>query len=120
MSTAAGKEEVFTTTLQSVASQLQLYRLQHQDRIPDFARYPKWEQLLQKTDDAGSVSPRGRIGPYIQKVPVNPHNGFSAVEVVDQDPPAGFKPKSRNVGWIVNSESGVLWGTDAKGAVIPR
>jgi hypothetical protein len=53
-------------------------------------------------------------------VPVNPHNGFTAAAVVDQDPPAGFKPKGRNVGWVVNSENGYLWGTDAKGVVIPR
>jgi hypothetical protein len=118
--TPAGRQEVFRTTHQALASQLHLYRLQHQDQLPDFARYPQWEQLLKKTDEDGSVSPRGRFGPYIMKVPVNPHNGFTAAAVVDQDPPAGFKPKGRNVGWVVNSENGYLWGTDAKGVVIPR
>jgi type II secretory pathway pseudopilin PulG len=120
MSTPAGRQEVFVTTLGTLRSQVQLYRLQHQDTIPDFRRYPQWEQLLKKTDADGSISPRGQFGPYVVKLPVNPHNGFSAAEVVDTDPPAGFKAKGANVGWVVNSDSGILWGTDAKGVVIQR
>jgi type II secretory pathway pseudopilin PulG len=119
-STPAGKQELFESAVQTVASQIQLYRLQHQDRVPDFARYPQWEQLLKKTDDSGTISPRGRFGPYLQKLPVNPYNGFSAAETVDQDPPAGFKPRGGSVGWVVSSENGRIWGTDAKGVVIPR
>jgi general secretion pathway protein G len=119
-STPAGKEELFASTAQTVGSQIQLYRLQHQDRVPDFRRYPQWEQLLKKTDESGAVSARGQFGPYLSKVPVNPHNGFSAAETVDQDPPAGFTPGGGSVGWVVSSESGRLWGTDAKGATVPH
>jgi general secretion pathway protein G len=120
MNSPGGRQEVFVTTLQTLRSQVQLYRLQHQDNIPDLRRYPKWDQLLKKTNADGSISPKGQYGPYLRDVPVNPHNGFSAAELVDQDPPAGFKPKGAEIGWVVNSDSGILWGTDAKGVVIQR
>jgi hypothetical protein len=120
MNSPGGRQEVFVTTLQTLRSQVQLYRLQHQDNIPDLRRYPKWDQLLKKTNADGSISPKGQYGPYLRDVPVNPHNGFSAAELVDQDPPAGFKPKGTEIGWVVNSDSGILWGTDAKGVVIQR
>src|SRR5687768_6602493 len=96
------------TNLQLLRSQLELYKLQHNDNWPDFRTYPKAEQLVRFTTedgrlyDASGKPPAGsegpRHGPYLRKVPPNPLNGAAEVATVDGDvsegdtvtPPAGF------------------------------
>ena len=118
MATPRGREEHLRSMVQTLRSQVALYRLQHQDEIPDFGRYPAWEQMLKKTEADGSISPKGRHGAYLLSLPVNPLNGFSNVEVVARQPRLGHKVKGERIGWVVDSEVGRVWPTDADGAVI--
>jgi hypothetical protein len=113
----AGKEEVRRALVQTLRSQLMLYKLQHQDELPDFNRFPNWEQLLKKTDADGSVSRKAMYGPYLVDKPVNPSNGFSAVEVVNT-PPDALHKAGANIGWVVDTRTGRLWATDEEANVI--
>jgi hypothetical protein len=118
LTTAAGKAEVFQSLVQTLRSQLALYRLQHQDQLPDFRRYPLWEQLLNKTDATGAVLARGPLGPYLPTMPVNPMNGWTAVALFDGEPAAGLQPEGLRIGWVIDSNTGKVWGTDHRGQVI--
>jgi hypothetical protein len=49
--------------------------------------------------------------------PVNPANGFTAVEVVDSPPDALHKAGAK-IGWIFDTRTGRVWATDEEANVI--
>ena len=53
--------------LQQVRSQLQLYRLQHDNAYPTDID----AQLTSKTDVDGTINPAGALGPYLRSFPDN-------------------------------------------------
>ncbi len=109
------------TTVQTLRSQIALYKLQHDDRLPDLLRYPRWQQITGKTDAAGNFHPRPgaqAFGPYTQETPVNSLNGSSSVQVLPGAPPAGFRP-NYGVGFVFDSETGKIWGADGRGGLLP-
>ena len=118
--TPAARMDMFQSTLQIARSQIELYKLQHGDRLPDF-RSHQWEQLLKTTDQDGKFTRGARYGPYMHAAPKNPFNGFSNVEVTN-DPAAGpgYRAKGSQVGWVLDQNAGKLWGTDANGVVIAQ
>lgn len=63
-----------TSLLQTVRSQVELYKLQHGDALPDLTS--NWDALL-KTSTYGT--PSQTFGPYLQTEPRNPMNGSSTV-----------------------------------------
>jgi hypothetical protein len=86
-------------------SQVALYMLQHNDAVPDFGKYPKWEQLTGTTDRAGNLVAAGGsarvVGPYMQKAPTNPTNGMDTVAVApSRVRPGDPTPGGRIVGWV--------------------
>ena len=93
--------------LQTVRSQVELYKVQHLDNFPgwnsttvvaaDFVA-----DLTGKTDSAGDAD--GTLGPYLQKFPTNPFNSSAAVKVVTQatDPNAAAGTE----GWWFNVQTG--------------
>ncbi|HEX8910791.1 MAG TPA: hypothetical protein VF796_00430 [Humisphaera sp.] len=109
------------TTVQTLRSQIALYKLQHNDQLPDLVRYPRWQQFTGKTDAAGNLRPAAGVqtfGPYLQEVPVNSLNGCWAVQVLPGAPPVGFRP-NYGVGFVFDSETGRLWGADGQGRLVP-
>lgn len=60
-------------TLQMVRTQLQYYKLQHNDTFPSLADWQ--QQMLSKTKPNGRSWDRGTCGPYLLRVPVNPLDG---------------------------------------------
>jgi general secretion pathway protein G len=58
------------TDLQTLRSQIELYKIQHNDTPPSFANFVA--QMTAQTDINGN--PGTDYGPYIQKVPVNQFN----------------------------------------------
>lgn len=65
------KESSLCTDLQTLRSQIELYKIQHDDRPPRLADFVA--QMTRKTDVDGTVNPDdGKYGPYLQKVPSNP------------------------------------------------
>ena len=56
-----------TKNLQQVRAQLELYRLQHNNKYPTDID----AQLTSKTDDDGTINPAGAFGPYLKFFPDN-------------------------------------------------
>jgi general secretion pathway protein G len=101
------------STLQTLRSQIQLYKLQHGDAIPNLTT--NWTPMT-----ATSVYPTSggtTFGPYMQATPVNPLNNLSTVT----DGTVATTPGAA-VGFIFDYNSGngtgEIWGTDATGVAV--
>jgi general secretion pathway protein G len=106
------------TTVQTLRSQIALYKLQHQDTLPDLVT--SWDPIVKKTDAAGSTTPAAGVqtfGPYMQETPVNSLNSKSTVSNGD-----GLTPASTAVGFVFDyaagAGSGKIWGTDVDGKTL--
>ena len=67
-------------TLQTVRSQLELFKIQHADTPPTLGA--GWTIMLGRsaTTEVGPTAGSGtNFGPYLQQAPVNPENGASGV-----------------------------------------
>ncbi|KKK98187.1 hypothetical protein LCGC14_2645260 [marine sediment metagenome] len=71
------RESSLVSDLQTVRSQLELYKVQHLDAYPAAATFVT--QLTTKTTSAGAAN--GTLGPYLQTFPTNPYNDKATVEV---------------------------------------
>ena len=113
------RKNSLTSQLQTLRSQLELYKLQHLDQLPTtlVGSTPDWTQLVNKTDNTGATgtSTAYPFGPYLQSAPTNPLNGASAMLVVTADQTLGAAVTGgTNKGFIINSANGKVWGTSAK------
>jgi len=105
-STDARKSSMLSQ-LQTLRSQIQLFKLQHNDILPDLAGAGQWNQLISKTNLAGAVdtTATGLFGPYLESVPRNPLNTNFAVGAA-----AGA-----TIGWTYSNtgaQAGVLFATN--------
>ena len=113
------RKNSLTSQLQTLRSQLELYKLQHLDQLPTtlVGSTPDWTQLVNKTDNTGATgtSTAYPFGPYLQSAPTNPLNGANAMLVVTADQTLGAAVTGgSNKGFIINSSNGKVWGTSAK------
>jgi general secretion pathway protein G len=99
------------THLQTVRSQLLLYKVQHNEEYPGWAKDAALfvKQLTQYTDISGGVAdkvdPTHPYGPYLQRMPQNPLSGKSDVTVVEGATTAFSAPKEDG-GWWFNRTTG--------------
>jgi len=71
------------TNLQTIRSQLLLYKTQHTENYPDadfVSQMTKYSDITGETSAAPSAS--YPFGPYLQTIPVNPISGKSTVRIV--------------------------------------
>ena len=116
------------TNLQTVRSQLLLYKTQHQEVYPgkagggtvaDASTSVFGQQLCQYSDNTGATSATPNathtFGPYLQAVPTNPISGFNSITVVD-DAATAFGAPAADAGWWLNRVTGEFRAnlTDAK------
>ena len=101
------RENSTSSTLQTLRSQIELFKIQHADTPPDPAGM--WTVMTGHTNvaDVRTPSPGGIYGPYLQSPPVNPLNGQSAV---------GPRP-AKTVGWVYTVSGSIytLQAVNAKG-----
>ena len=106
--------------LQTLRSQIELYKLQHGDALPD---------LIAGTDNNGNTGNwvvftgpttfgTNTYGPYMQQLPKNPMNGLSSIEDLAQGgTPAG------GAGWAYDynalAGTGKIWATDQTAPATP-
>lgn len=116
-STDARKNSL-SSQLQTMRSQFELYKLQHNDKLPTaFATasgvVTDWTGMTGQTDVAGAVGTD--FGPYLQQTPSNPLNGFTNVSVgiVDPTPVGGG---AATCGFLMNRTTGKVWATSTKAA----
>jgi general secretion pathway protein G len=62
--------------LQTLRSQIELYKIQHNDKPPELARFEA--QMTAKTDINGD--PGDDYGPYLRKIPTNPFNDMDGID----------------------------------------
>jgi len=89
--------------LQSLRSQIQLYKLQHNDTLPDLVAN-QWSQFMNKSDVTGSTTASSGLnfGPYLESVPSNPLNNFSAVAAA----------AAASTGWVYDKTTGDIKATN--------
>jgi len=87
------RKSSLTSQLQTLRSQVELYKLQHRDSYPTGAASAAgssalttsstftafWAKMATKTDEDGVVDATGEFGPYLQSEPKNNLNGLSAL-----------------------------------------
>jgi prepilin-type N-terminal cleavage/methylation domain-containing protein len=115
-STKDARESNLKYNLQSLRTQLELYKVQHAGALPDGTNNLK--QLTAATDATGALSTSGLVdgthpfGPYIQGGAIPPQP-FSASNTVRLDTGmAGTTPTataSPGGGWIYRASTGEIW-----------
>ena len=102
------RESALTSDLQTVRSQVELYKVQHKDC------YPGWDgstvasgtafvdDLTGKTDVDGASG--GTLGPYLGKFPTNGFTSTATVKIVDTA--ADPNSASGTEGWWFNVQTG--------------
>jgi len=97
-----------TSQLQTLRSQVQLFKLQHNDTLPTLiGNSPAcWNQLLSKTNIGGTVdtSAAGIYGPYLETVPKNPLNNNASVTAVGS--------QTATTGWTFDTSTGNIYATN--------
>ncbi len=109
------KESSLMSDLQAIRSQIELYKIQHNDLLPGATPGVETtadtfvEALTSKTNQDGVVGTGAtfRFGPYVQKLPANPFNDLSTVLVGTAKQATG----DNTTGWyLVDSTGGVNAG----------
>ncbi|MBV8780564.1 MAG: hypothetical protein JO353_04140, partial [Phycisphaerae bacterium] len=116
------RKNSLTSQLQTVRSQLELYKLQHLDQLPTALAAggtgsTPWAQLIEKTNADQTTTGSPSFGPYLQQAPINPLNNSTGVGIVSgvTDFGAGGVANSTgSVGFILNTTTGKIWATSSK------
>ena len=113
------RKNSLVSQLQTLRSQIELYKLQHLDALPSVlvGGSPDWSQFINKTNASGTTGTTTAypFGPYLQSAPSNSLNGQTAVVVVTADQAGGAAlTGGTNKGFVINSANGKIWGTSAK------
>ncbi len=110
------RESSLQSTLQTLRSQIQLYKLQHGDALPNLIT--DWTPLTES-----STYQSQSFGPYMQSTPLNSMNGNS--NVVDGAPTfsgATAPTVSSSCGFVYDynggNGGGLIYGTDTTGTTI--
>jgi len=108
------------TDLQSVRSQIQLYKINHNDNLPGVANGTHTgaagfvNSLIGKTDVFGNallITDTTGYGPYLQRIPTNQ---FVDSNVVGLGNTAGALPgvvTDGSQGWFFDQDTGSFWAT---------
>jgi|SRR4051812_36134063 general secretion pathway protein G len=119
-STDARKNSL-SSQLQTMRSQFELYKLQHNDKLPTAfsgtGKKTDWTQMTGQTDVAGLTTGTD-FGPYLQQTPTNPLNGFSDLLCQAGDATVGADTGTPKCGFVLNNTTGKIWGTSSTGAKI--
>jgi general secretion pathway protein G len=98
------KTSSLCTDLQTVRSQIELYKIQHNDNLPGAGTATWVEAMTGKTDIAGAVGTD--YGPYLQKIPTNQFNDLNTVRL------GGAAAGANTDGWRFDTTSGAFQADD--------
>lgn len=71
------------SVVQTLRSQIELYKLQHSDQLPNLI--DDWTPMTEKSDQDHTISATGKYGPYMQSTPTNPMVTAGATTAQDGD-----------------------------------
>ena len=105
------KESRLLSDLQSMRSQIELYKIQHNDEMPGSGTASFEDAMTKYTDVDGALAAvqapgAGVYGPYIQKIPTNPWNDLDTVDT------AGGVLGDDSHGWAFNTTTGAFHADD--------
>ena len=106
------KKNSLTSQLQTIRSQIELYKLQHNELLPDFAGQ-QWAQMTGQTNVSGTVGSGAGydFGPYLQQTPVNPLNNDTTMGTGNVDATnASFAGGGK--GFYCNTVNGKVWASN--------
>lgn len=108
-STKDAQTSTATFNLQTLRSQIQMYRTQHDGLMPAATLV----ELTKSTNRAGTAGTGASFpyGPYLSGVPENPINGSTVVTSITNSPALAADVKSK--GWLYNATTGEIWIDDA-------
>jgi len=99
------KTSSLCSDLQTMRSQIELYKIQHNDQLPGAGAATFVQAMTGQTDVAGAVGTD--YGPYLQKIPTNQFNDLDTIE--EEAGSVGLG--GGNAGWHFNTVSGA-WHAD--------
>ena len=105
------KTSSLCTDLQTVRSQIELYKIQHNDNLPGVANGTHTAgagfdgSMTAKTDIYGEAG--SDYGPYLQKIPTNPFNDLNTVRL------GGAAAGANTDGWRFDTTSGAFQADDS-------
>jgi general secretion pathway protein G len=102
------KTNSLMSNLQTARSQIQLYKVQHNDALPGAATDTTFvDAMTKKTKIDGTVDETsGSYGPYLQQIPKNPFDDSSTVTEGTGTPGSGS-------GWYFNTSTGAFNANDS-------
>jgi len=110
------KTNSLCSDLQTLRSQIELYKVQHNDNPPTFATFESQMIYCTKLDGTANTSKErdpanGFVyGPYLERVPANPFNDLDTL-MAAADPPVA----DDSTGWLYNETTGEIFA-NTKGA----
>ncbi|MDY7010686.1 MAG: hypothetical protein SVV80_08035 [Planctomycetota bacterium] len=115
------KKAALKSDLQTLRSQLELYKIQHQNKAPHLDENGKLDtanfvaRFVSMTDKNGKIINQGSsvsYGPYLAKFPANPfvYKNGDSVSFGTQDPATG----DGKTGWYFNINTGKLSANDSE------
>ena len=115
------RKSSLTSQLQTLRSQVELYKLQHRDQYPTSDGTSSgdwdWALLTTKTDEDGGTTGDVKYGPYLQAIPVNNLNGQSGMQSVADDAAALAATAGDGEGFVFSQATGKIWAFDKEGNV---
>jgi general secretion pathway protein G len=122
------RKSSLTSQLQTLRSQLELFKLQHRDTYPTADGLAtgawQWSLLTGKSNDDRTTTGTPKFGPYLQATPVNPINdasvgaAASTMLSVATDPAAGATVTGGPAGWVFSQATGKIFATTKLGGKI--
>ena len=114
------RKNSLTSQLQTIRSQVELYKLQHLDQLPPALKAGGsapgcWADMTAKTNADHTTTGTPQFGPYLQAAPMNPLNNDSDVAVVTgtTDYGTGGVANGSGKGFVFNTANGKIWATSA-------
>ena len=114
-STKDAKNSTLLFNLQTVQSQVEMYKVHHTGLIPAVTNN-SIPQLTEATDNLGNLSSTGNpdathpFGPYMSTIPSNPYNNLATVKAIT----TGVAPTSgdNTTGWVFDTSVGKIYPND--------
>lgn len=102
--------------LQSLRSQIELYKLHHGGALPTLTAggLPQLTSATDASGNQGAAGPSFPYGPYmVNGLPANPFSNSSTVTATTSSPPTAAS--GTNGGWLYNSTTGQIYADYAQG-----
>ena len=105
------KTSSLCSDLQTVRSQIELYKIQHNDDLPGTYTGVTFEEAMtQKSAQTGALSSTGAFGPYLQKIPSN--SFVTGEDANDVTAGTATSPTGAD-GWYFNTDTGAFNANDS-------